>query len=137
MPHLIVGILLSIIIVISGWLIYFYNSITNKKSRIEIEGEQLNMLLNNRAELIRLIKISEHYKYLSSDEDFVKLKQRFARLEEKLEESIQLYNNAVTIYNKFILTFPNNTAAVIIGIKELPYFNDELKTSIIYEGGRI
>jgi len=52
MQYFVVGLLLVIIIANSGWFIFFYNKTTNKKTKIEDSGRQINDLMKLKRDLI-------------------------------------------------------------------------------------
>jgi|GEM_PF-2188265 len=72
--------------------------------------------------LIDAIFVSQEYQAeLASDEEFSELELQLRSLEEKLAEAVEVYNDAAKTYNKFIFKFPNNFAAMIVGVKDLHY----------------
>ena len=177
MPQMTVAMILILIILASGWLIYFYNIMTNKKMKVEELYHQLIVLINNKSDLALAIakKVSQYSNgeidllinmgrrywciyldansiiessermsklietifelgpyYLEIDtKEMNEFKEQLTSVEKKLSKSIQLYNASVEVYNKFIFAFPNNFAAMMIGIKELPYLK-----SISIKGGQ-
>lgn len=167
MPQIIVVTLLILIILVSGWLIYFYNIMTNKKAVAKDCHEQLKLFIHDKAVLIcsninknsqhsqaenvllsdigeripqyldselliessermnRLIDaifvLQEYQAELATDEQFSELELQLRSLEEKLAEAVEVYNDAAKTYNEFIFKFPNNFAAMIVGVKDLHY----------------
>jgi len=118
MQHVIVGSLLVMIIVIAGWLICFFNKTANKKILVDDSGAHLNLQLRKRNDLL------QEYMDLEAEAGFIPLEQQLKELEEKIEVCRYIYNDAVSTYNKFLSIFPNNVSARILGVKELPYFQE-------------
>ncbi|KUO58092.1 MAG: hypothetical protein APF84_16800 [Gracilibacter sp. BRH_c7a] len=85
MPQVIVGSLFVLIVIIAGWLVGFYNKMTNRKLKAEEYWEEIS---DNTPEII--------------------------------DAQIQLYNQAVTEYNQYLRRFPNRLASMILGVHELP-----------------
>ena len=56
-PHAIVVNLLIVIIVVAGWFFWFYNRMLNNKIEIENCREEINMLFNQRVDL--MIKLAK------------------------------------------------------------------------------
>lgn len=68
-----------------------------------------------------LLKLSELCPEIQMDEDFVQIQQELQELEQRTQLYRQSHIEAVLVYNRFLSAFPNNIAANILGIKELPH----------------
>ena len=70
-----------------------------------------------------LYVVTENYPQLKSDVNFLKLQASLAEIEEDIVYARQFYNDAVTIYNNKLMTFPNNIIAGMFSFKEEALFN--------------
>ena len=93
MPQVIVGSLFVLIIITAGWLVGFYNMMTNKKIKAEDCYETL--IMNKAADAIE---------------------------PRMIEANIRSYNQVVTEYNEYLRRFPNCLACMILGVRELSYY---------------
>lgn len=120
MQYVIVGSLLMVIIVGAGWLIVFFSRLTNTTTKLEEIKLQLNQLLKNRAQLFKECELCA----ASNSAELVSLIDRLTTAEEKIAALGHAYNETVHMYNRFIKSFPNRIAAVIVGTQDLPYLED-------------
>ena len=58
-----------------------------------------------------IMAVSENYPDLKANENFMQLSQELTNTENKISFSRQFYNDAVTIYNTKLQTFPSNIIA--------------------------
>lgn len=83
--------------------------------------------LTKNAELTSFLKslyvVAEHYPQLKSDMHFLKLQNSLAEIEEDITYARQFYNDAVTIYNNKLMSFPNNIIASKFNFKEEMLFD--------------
>lgn len=93
-----------------------YMSATSNRDKLEMN----NQLTSN---LRSLFAVSENYPELKANTNFLQLQEELSETEDKITYSRQFYNDAVTIYNNKIQTFPNNMIAGIFGFKEEELFN--------------
>lgn len=116
-------------------LIFFYNKLINRKTRLDDIWELVNRQLKKRAELIQEYELCFEpeliQKHKLCSETLIKavLMERTKQLkgiDERIEVYRRIYNEAVHAYNGFINSFPHNMAAAIIGIKSLTYLDDEM-----------
>lgn len=114
MQYFIVGALLIIIIIGAGWLIGFYNIHTNKKFLLDERRAKLESYQEKSMLLISEIK-AETNTYPESGSELVDL-------EIALIKQAEVYNDQVVLYNEFLKVFPNNIAAMILGVKEASFF---------------
>ena len=64
------------------------------------------------SKILRLFyKEVEKFPSIKANENFLLLQNELAEIEEDLSFARQFYNDAVTIYNNAIMSFPNNTVA--------------------------
>ncbi|MFZ5897944.1 MAG: LemA family protein [Bacillota bacterium] len=127
MQYVIVGTLLLFIIACSGWLIYFYNSLTNSNAKVDEAWKQVNRLVEQRALLMREYRLSSTLTGYNSRE----LANRLSEIDEKIAVHRSTYNDAVRVHNRFIRLFPHSIAASIIGTKNLPYLQEDEITEMI------
>jgi LemA protein len=73
--------------------------------------------------LRKLFAITEAYPDLKANTSFLMLQQELSGTEDKLTYARQFYNDAVTIYNDLLLTFPNNIIGAIFGFKAETLFD--------------
>lgn len=73
--------------------------------------------------LRKLFAITESYPDLKANTSFLMLQQELSGTEDKLTYARQFYNDAVTIYNDLLLTFPNNIIGAIFGFKSEALFD--------------
>lgn len=169
MQYFIVGSLLSIIIVVAGWLTCFYDRMTNIKIRVDtnrahlyMEYQETNDLIQDLAQIVSnhtnqvqsiqpqaavptfhfadelltgvtqsfweqnirletLLSLSNLYPEIQADQDFIQIQQELYKLQQRTGLYRQSYIESVLTYNKFLSTFPNNIAALTLGIKELSH----------------
>lgn len=86
-------------------------------------GEKLAMNNQLTSNLRSLFAVSENYPELKANTNFLQLQEELSETEDKITYARQFYNDAVTIYNNKIQTFPNNMIAGIFGFKEEELFN--------------
>lgn len=70
-----------------------------------------------------LYNVAEHYPELKADIHFLKLQNSLAEIEEDITYARQFYNDAVTIYNNKLMSFPNNIIASKFNFKEEKLFD--------------
>lgn len=70
------------------------------------------------AGLKTLFAVAENYPEIKSNENFSKLQGELSETEDKVTYSRQFYNDAVTMYNNKLQTFPNNVIGSIFGFRE-------------------
>jgi LemA protein len=70
----------------------------------------------------RLIAIAEAYPQLKANENFLKLQEQLAEIEEQLQFARRYYNGAVRNMNISIQSFPELLIAKPFGFSEQPFF---------------
>lgn len=93
-----------------------YMNVNTNKEKLIIDA-QLNSHLKNLYEII------ENYPKIKSDRQFLKLQEALTEIEEDISYARQFYNDAVTIYNNKLQTFPNNIISGMFGFKEEVLFD--------------
>lgn len=74
--------------------------------------------------LSRLLAVSENYPELKASPLFMNLQKSLTDIETEIEGATRYYNGYVTKYNKYIMVFPNNIIANVLGAQKLDVFND-------------
>ena len=74
------------------------------------------------ATLGKLIAVSENYPELKANENFMDLQKQLEGTENRINEARNKFNDAVTIYNREIRTFPKNLFAGIFGFRTMEKF---------------
>jgi LemA protein len=72
--------------------------------------------------LSRLIALKEAYPNLKADQNFLKLQEQLAEIEDHLQMARRYYNGAVRDLNISIQSFPNMLIARPLGFKEAEFF---------------
>lgn len=81
--------------------------------------------------LSRLLVIMENYPQLKSDETVQGLMDELAGTENRIAVERSRYNEAVTVFNQLIKTFPNNIFAGIFGFEEKVRFEAAAGAEIV------
>ena len=84
--------------------------------------EKLEAANEYESAISRLLVIMENYPELRSVETVQSLMDELAGTENRISVERQRYNEAVTVYNKFIKRFPNTLLAGMFGFEERPLF---------------
>jgi LemA protein len=75
--------------------------------------------------LSRLMVVAENYPQLKATENFSELQAQLEGTENRIKEERDNFNEAVKIYNKLIVTFPNSLIAGLSGFTEKGFFQAE------------
>ena len=73
----------------------------------------------------RLFAVAEAYPQLKADQNFLKLQEQLATIEDQLQMARRYYNGTVRNLNIGIQSFPDNLLAGMLGFRELPFFELE------------
>lgn len=73
----------------------------------------------------RLMVVSEQYPQLKANENFKQLQDQLEGTENRIKFSRDAFNDAVSIYNVKVTSFPNNVLAGMFGFKERAMFQAE------------
>ena len=85
--------------------------------------EKLMMDATLNSQLSSLYTIVEGYPQLKADAQFLKMQEALTEIEEDISFARQFYNDAVTIYNNQLMSFPSNIIANKHGFKEEAMFD--------------
>lgn len=85
--------------------------------------DKLAMDAELSSQLKSLYTIVESYPNLKADNQFLKMQEALAEIEEDISYARQFYNDAVTIYNNQLMSFPSNMIANKYGFKEEVVFS--------------
>lgn len=98
-----------------------YSAASTPEEKIKISSK-----LNDN--LKSFFALAESYPDLKSNELFLNLQTELADVEDKIAFSRQFYNDAVFMYNKSIMTFPQNLIATMFRFEKLtPFTVDDSK----------
>ncbi len=87
-----------------------YMNAHSAKEKMDADAQLTNTLKT-------LFAVAENYPELKANSNFSKLQDDLRGTEDKVAFSRQFYNDAVTMYNKKLLVFPNNIVGNIFGFK--------------------
>ena len=99
------------------------NHIKNNYATAISNAQKLAMDLELDSELKSLYIIVDRYPALKSNEQFLKLQEALTEIEEDITFARQFYNDAVTIYNNRIMSFPGNIIASKFGFEKEALFD--------------
>jgi LemA protein len=77
--------------------------------------------------LSRLLVVVENYPNLKADTQFTRLMDELAGAENRIAVERKRYNDAIGVYNSYIVTFPNSLVAGFAGAQKKPFFEAEAK----------
>ncbi|MEG1743839.1 MAG: LemA family protein, partial [Clostridia bacterium] len=104
-----------------------FSVINLRKGASLIEKSTASKQMDNAFEKINAI--AEAYPELKSSENFKRLQDSVADVEEHLQAARRLYNGNVTTYNEKIVSFPSSFVAGRMGVVKKEYFQaEDLKT---------
>ena len=72
-----------------------------------------------------IMAVSENYQDLKANQNFSELQEELRSTENKISYSRQFYNDAVTMYNTRLETFPSNLVASVFNFKAETLFEAE------------
>ncbi len=99
------------------------DSIKNQYMNAHTNDEKLKMDSQLNACIKVLFNISENNPRMKTSAQFLQLQSALTEIEEDLSYARQFYNDAVTIYNNNLMSFPNNIVASMFNFKEESVFN--------------
>lgn len=85
--------------------------------------EKMSLDAQLNAQLRYLYSAMEQYPQLQSNANFLQLQSALTEIEEDISYARQFYNDAVTIYNSKLMTFPSNIIASKHGFTEEALFD--------------
>ncbi len=97
-------------------------------------SNQEKMAMNNQLTVARnsVVAVAQQLPDSRANANFAKLLDELAETEDKVAFSRQFYNDAVTIYNNKIQTFPGNMIARVFGFKEEELFDIDEELNEVY-----
>ncbi len=110
----------------------------SKASNITLKADQLSQeniekFQASQGELSqalgRFLMITENYPTLQSNQAFVDLRAELSGTENRVAQATRIFNEAVSQYNTFIRSFPNNMTAGMFGFETKGYFKADAGTS--------
>lgn len=108
------------------------NSIRDNYIDAVLSSQKLAMDMELNSQLKSLYVIVDRYPQLKSNEQFLKLQESLTEIEEDITFSRQFYNDAVTIYNNKLMSFPGNLVAAKFGFKKEPLFDADKKAEFAH-----
>ena len=104
-----------------------FGDIANARAgMLNAQGPAAKIAANGQLDsaLGHLLMLTENYPQLRSSDQFMRLQDELSGTENRISVARKRYNDALQIYNTFVLQFPNNVWAGIAGFKEnSAYFN--------------
>lgn len=97
-------------------LLQKYASASNYSERFTVNDE-LSQQLN------AIYRKVEEYPNIKNNKNFLLLQEQLAEIEEDISFARQFYNDAVTIYNNAIMSYPSNLIAKKYGFEKCKPFN--------------
>lgn len=120
-------VLTKMVDVVKGYKEYEQETLQNivelRKGMTMQERNSANQQMDTLAKQITLL--AENYPNLKASENFAKLQEAIADVEEHLQAARRLYNSNVTAYNQRIIVFPNSIVAGSIGATKKEFFEAE------------
>jgi LemA protein len=98
-----------------------YGDIANARAgMLNAQGPAAKIQASNQLDgaIGRLLLLTENYPQLRSSDQFMRLQDELSGTENRISVSRKRYNDALQDYNTFILQFPNNIWAGMLGFKE-------------------
>jgi LemA protein len=98
-----------------------YGDIANARAgMLNAQGPQAKIAANGKLDsaIGRLLLLTENYPQLRSSDQFMRLQDELSGTENRISVARKRYNDAIQLYNTFVLQFPNNIWAGIAGYKE-------------------
>lgn len=94
-----------------------------------MNAKDINEKINLDKQMGEAIKginiVVEKYPELKANENYLNLQEELKLIESKISYSRQFYNDTVTTFNAYILIFPRNIVANILGVKSAELFTIE------------
>ncbi len=97
----------------------------NKSAMATTPAEQNDAMAGLNKALIDLYQVTENYPDLKANQNFLKLQEDLAALEEKINTSRRYYNGTVRAFNQDRAVFPKNIVASLFGFTEEVFFKED------------
>lgn len=87
---------------------------------LSAQGPEAKIAANGRLDSAfgRLLALTENYPQLRSSDQFMRLQDELAGTENRISVARKRYNDALRVYNTFVLQFPNSIWAGIAGFHQ-------------------
>ena len=98
-----------------------YADIANARAGLlSAQGPEAKIAANGRLDSAfgRLLALAENYPQLKSSDQYMRLQDELAGTENRIAVSRKRYNDAIRVYNTFVLQFPNSIWAGIAGFHQ-------------------
>ena len=98
-----------------------YADIANARAGLlSAQGPEAKIAANGRLDSAfgRLLALAENYPQLRSSDQYMRLQDELAGTENRIAVSRKRYNDALRVYNTFVLQFPNSIWAGIAGFHQ-------------------
>lgn len=96
-------------------------SLRNSAQKANTTADKLEANMELSEKLRGFNAVVESYPQLKADTSFNKLQSELTETENKIGHFRQFFNDSVLIYNRAVITFPNNVLAKIFGFKKEEY----------------
>ncbi len=97
----------------------------NKSAMASSPAEQNEANTGLNKALIDLYQVSENYPELKANQNFLKLQEDLAAIEEKINTSRRYYNGTVREFNQNRAVFPKNMVAGLFGFADEVFFKED------------
>lgn len=91
---------------------------------------QIEAAKHMSAAMIDVRALAEQYPDLKANENFLRLQEQLAGLEESINQSRRYYNGTVREYNQSIAIFPKNIVSAIFGFKAAVFFTEDAAAKV-------
>lgn len=98
-------------------------NLINKYFSLNDTFEKSSCYISINNEIKSLFTLIEAYPELKLNKNFIKIQEKLNTIENDMINSIQMYNDAIHLYNTSILSFPEKFVAKFFGFKEMAFFN--------------
>ena len=98
-----------------------YADIANARAGLlSAQGPEAKIAANGRLDSAfgRLLALAENYPQLKSSDQYMRLQDELAGTENRIAVARKRYNDALRVYNTFVLQFPNSIWAGIAGFHQ-------------------
>ncbi len=97
----------------------------NKSAMASSPAEQNDANAGLSKALLDFYQVSENYPELKANQNFLKLQEDLAALEDKINTSRRYYNGTVRDFNQDRAVFPKNMVASIFGFTDEVFFKED------------
>lgn len=86
---------------------------------------QIEAAKTMNAAMLNFKALAEAYPDLKANQNFIKLQEELAAMEDKINNSRRYYNGTVRNFNQMLAVFPNNLLAGVFGFIAKPFFAED------------